>query len=833
MLGTELQQSARIHLEKGRYRDAVVCYKALLKSEQRPEWLAGLASAYAGRARALAATGLMQEAIDVWRSRAQLCGTALWDGPYVSWLIGVGRLGEVIDHLAARCVAPAGNSDVEIAALEAQLAPAVLNAGDAALGKLPAESMLVRHRALALAALAAYADKDAAALESALTGISFRSPYRDLRSVLKVMVLWETDRDAACQAISRIPAKGPFESLVAPVRVVLLNGFARLQNWGRLNLSQQALALDMMGCPPTFAPLLRALAAAQIDLAPMPLFDLVQKNSSDLPDLVTTGLWQWLAPWAKRRGCDNPRIFGKPTAAEKECATALAVEITGEWDHAESHWLRAEPLLECAARRHDRLRAALVLRHVALAQEHLSADQVLDQQGHQMLTKSLELDVQDASAHLRVIRHWRQQGDLKRAREQLALALQHFPDDVALLAEAVETALAAGAFKKAIATAQRLLLLDPMNRKVRTLVGNAHLSHAVKQIANNKPEAAKSEIQEAANWLDGSTDQGRMYLLQAWAEPAASPERLRLARLAVTTWGAGLAAGWRVLREAQAVFIHADPAASTRLLNEAGIDVAQALGPNDLHDLLQALELEGPLIRNGSDPLAPWRKAMAALASSAELDEQTCRRICEAFSRHQEHDLQQTFANAARKRWPDQPIFVYHAVAARFLPRHGIRDERDRDDLESAHERASQVKDIRLALRIEALLDKDAELDPSYALDEPELPQVPDRPSPHFDPSKLSPAALRAMFQEAIDFGGAKAFLKTARHDLGEALYKQVERDCAGDKPALLRRLVELVVELIASNPKPTPSKLAKPLLRPKDKHPTAPESGQGNLFNE
>ncbi len=838
------EQTAQVHLEKGRYRDAVACFKALLKSERRPEWVAGLASAYGGRARALAATGMMQEAIGLWRSRAELCGTPLWQGPYATWLVNAGRLDEVLDHLSRLRGTVGGatlesNPDDEIAQLEAQLAPALLSASETALARLSPESLVVRHRPLALAALTAYADQDAAALETALAGISFRSPYRDLRSLLKAMVLCETDQPAAHQAINRVPVDGPFEALAAPVRVVLLNGLDRLRHWAKLNAAQQAMALDLMGCPPALAPLLRAMATQDVNLVPVALFDLVQKNSRDLPEALATDLWQWLAPWAKRRGCDNPRIFGEPTPSHQECATALAVEITGDWDHAETHWLEAVARLQSDFGTHDWLRAALILRHIALSPSHLSADAVLDQQGQEMLTQSLGLDIDDANAHVRVSSYWRQAGDFKRARSQLDLALKHFPDDVVLMTEAVETDLAAGAFKRAITTAQRLLALDPLNRKVRTLVGNAHLSHAIKQIAGNKLEAAKNEIRQAANWLDAPADQARMQLLQAWAEPAGCDERLRLARLAATTWGGGLAAGWRVMREAPRVFARLGQPLATSLLGEAGIDTAKVLTVDDLLALVQALEQESPLIQKGSDPLAPWRKAIAALASNAVLEAPTTVRICEALNRHQEKALLHTFASAARTRWPDQPIFVYHCVAARFHPQSGIDNDRDYDDLENAHGRARQAKDMRLALRIEGLLENDAALDEFGASDGPDLPDLPNLPGAkhgpgrHFDPSKLSPDELRAMFQEMSSLGGAKAFLKIARQDLGETIYKQVERDCAGDKQVVLRRLIDLVVEEFSQTIKPTPPVPSKPLARPSINHPKTPDSGQGNLFNE
>lgn len=822
---------ARVHLEKGRFRDAIDCYKALLKTGQRPEWLTGLASAYAGRAKALAAKDMRREAIELWRSRAEVCQTPLWEGPYAGWLIAEGRLGEVLGYLskrrAAGSAAPEGTSDEGLATLEAQLAPALMAADDAACKQLPAESLLLQHRPLALSALSAYARQDVVALNEALADIPFRSPYRDLRSLLKAMLLWETDRDAARAAIERVPQDGPFESLAAPLRCVVLSGQERLRAWARLNNSQQLIALDLLGCPRTWAAFLQALADAETDLAPPAVFDLVQRNARVLSDVLATRLWQWLAPWAKRRGCASPVIFGKPSKAHQECATALAVEITGDLEHAEEHWRDSVPLLAASQHLCDRQRAALVLRHMASQPNHLSREGNLDQAGAEYLMRSLEFDASDIDVHIRLVQFWRGQGDLKKARERLEAAQGLFPDSVALLVEAVETALAAGAFKKAVSAARRLLELDPLNRKVRTLLGNAHLSHAGKHIAAGKFEPARKEIEEARHWLGAATDQGRMQLLLAWTEPHGEPERLRLAQLAVSCWGGGLAAGWRLMREAQGLFARVELAQAAGLLSEAGIPASKALTPADVLGLVQVLEHEPPIARRGADPLLPWRKSLLALAAAPLFDAGTQVRICEALSRHRELDLLEKFANAARKRWPDSPLFVYHAVAARFGKNGCIESERDDfADLESAGELARKNKDFRLDMRIEALFEAD---DPVPDFDDSDAPD---------GPPLMDPQLFRAMIEQTIKMDGGKSFLKQIREDFGDAWVRQVEKDCGGDKKAVLRRLVDLVVADLARPFVPSvlldPANGKVPAGRPaKIVKPKPPIAGQGSLFDE
>ncbi len=828
------EQIALAHLEKGRFRDAIACYKALLKTERRADWVAGLADAYSRRAHSLADKGMLQEALGLWRSRAELCGTPLWDGPYADWLLGDGRIADVLNHLATRRAAAttdgaAPTALAELATLEARLAPILLGAHATSLAQLPADSLLLQHRPLALAALAAYASQDAAALETALAGISFRSPYRDLRTLLKALVQSETDPQAAQAALQRLPAGSPFGSLAAPLRTRLLAGTERLQHWARLGSAQQSMALDLIGYAPAATPLLQSMAAMAGNTgvpAPSALFDLVQRHARELPGELATRVWQWLAPWAVRRGCANPRLFGSPSEAAQECATALAVEIKGEQDHADSHWLDAADLLIANGNTHDRLRAALVLRHVALAPTNLSSDGVLHPDAQVMLTKSLALDPDDCSVHVRLVQYWRRAGDLKSAREQLEASLNLFPDDAALLTEAVETAVASGAFKKAAASARRLLAQDPLNRKVRALVGNAHLSHAVKQIASKKTDAAQKEITEAANWLTAPADQGRMHLLHAWTEPAGSAARVRLAQLATTTWGGGLAAGWRLVREAQGVFSPCGLSTSTALLTEAGIATTRVLTPADLLDLLAALEQEPVLLRKGLDPLAVWRKALTSLTTAKTLDAATCERLCEALSRHQEHALAEKTAEAARQRWPDQPIFVYHAVAARAGKKKGcIQSEKDYNDLEIAQERARERRDLRLGTRIELLFDADNPPPDFGDLDFP-APGRRGFPASPLNSGDVTPDMFRLLLEASVRFDDGKNLLNQAHRELGAAVIKQIERECAGDKTAFFSRLIDLITAEFGPGVAALSAGTPVPIVKPKK-----PKPGQETPF--
>ena len=62
-------------LQQGRFKDAIELFKPLVRQDPRPEWKESLADAYCGRARALAAKGMLKEAAIVLENTLTQAGT--------------------------------------------------------------------------------------------------------------------------------------------------------------------------------------------------------------------------------------------------------------------------------------------------------------------------------------------------------------------------------------------------------------------------------------------------------------------------------------------------------------------------------------------------------------------------------------------------------------------------------------------------------------------------------------------------------------------------------------------------------------------------------------
>lgn len=810
--GAALPEQAEAALRAARFKEAIELYKALLKRERRAEWLDCLASAYAGRAGQLAEKGMIKEALALWRTRADMCGAPLCDGPYVGWLV---RSGETEQALRLLGGAAALSPDAR-AGLETQLAAAALVAPEGALAGLAADSALLRHRAATQAALAAYACGDDSAMAGHLQAIPFRSPYRDLRAILKALTLCDTDREQAAALLARVPTDGPFEPLAAVLRACLLPGTEWVGALRGLDEQGCALLLDLKGCPEAQRALVLELAKPRE--APSPeaaLYDVLARCRRAMPEGAAAALCRRLLPHVPQRLSAYASSFEPLAAAERERILALAAELKGRTGEAGGHWLQVASVYK--AEPGGRARAAQVLRHLADDLHHCArdgdpCDDVLD-----WWAQIIELDPADRATHLKLIRTWRGRSDLKATRARLDAALERFPDDVDVLLEAVETALASGAFKKAAGIAKRVLELDPINPRVRSVIGHAHLAHARKQVEGRKPEAARKEIEEAQQWLRAPSDRACAKLLRGIIEERAEHGDALL-REGLAELGGGLAGSFQLLLEAGRT-----KGDAKALLGRAGVKLNATPQASEVVALAHALNAArdaDKAIRAALGPLRPLLERAAGLT----FEESDQILLCESLHRRGERELARRYAESALKRWPRRPVFVYLRAAAMYGGNPWQIPPRELEALDQALDQAEAQGEQRTALRLRDLLTDalgglgppDAELDDE--LDELGMPGGGDP---------------RAMLALILAMGGEDEFLKVARRQLGKPVFEELQRELGGNKKQFARALLDLLTKA-AHGEEPIVS-AARPgaPAAPKSRKPKPPQPGQKDLFDD
>jgi hypothetical protein len=727
----EREREALAALGQGRFRDAIAALKALLKDdaagERAPAHRLALADAYAGRARELSAKGMQKEALAIWENRAAL-GPEIPPAPEHAALKL--RLGDPGPLLALWSRAGDLAPD-ERAQIGARLAAAAL-AGDASwLHGLPDDDPLRRHAESARAALAAYCAGDDAALETALAGIPFRSPYRDLALLLKALGRLRAEPATSRDLLARIGGHSAFAPLRHAAEAALLPDADFLAALRRLSPGQAGLAALLRGWSAEQLALAQGLAAieappdAPADAAGRKdLLRLLQRHG----DLLGA---DWVARALRRLSLAMPGVahsgVGRhaPAPPAQDLIDEALRDVLSAAHRAESEHLPwtaldawndvAEVLLVAAeaepANPDRRLAIALALRrpdqHFDLlgadvpdadpdSEESCAADQ---------LERSLQWDPEHRETHLRLIAWYRRAGRLKDARRVLAAAQAHWPRDMAVLEAALETALAADAFKKAAGIARQMLEIDPINSGARRRLVDAHINHAAKQMAKGRADLASKELHQARQWTRRGagleTLRERLDLLDTLAQLALVGIDAGRKRVHELLAERGPAPVGQLELALAAELLHIDQGKLAKLLD---LPKVQVRDPADLKLILSRLRELAEQRKRYTVSLIDWLEPLLQGAPWKQLDAEALELACETLRRMRLTATRREAAGAALKHWPGMPAFVYHTLESKYAEA-GMPSASDRLKLEQALERAERDGDARTASRLRSLRD--------------------------------------------------------------------------------------------------------------------------------
>lgn len=731
--GASLETRLSSALDAGRYKDAIAACKALLKAQPDGPWRTQLARAYAGRARELVAKGMFTEALAIWEQRATSCATARVTPDYLLWMLLAGRAEQAIALMREH--ADALEATGSLGALREHLAAFALAHDEGIVASLAVDDPVARDHAFARELLHAFCEADEPAFESARKRIPFRSPYRGLRQLLDAWRQWRHDPDGAVAALGRIDAHSPFRDLAdALARVASTTATSRTDPSQLLRLD--ARGLELIGVAERWPPERSRLLTEAQALGPSPdakaLFALVMAHVDAFGEHPARAAALALLPDHPRGRSVFAKRFGEPSRIERLRFEAIRAERDRDplgIDHA---WRAVLDALEPDTRSSlagngrgtggnadgepggsdgassgtgdadDGLRAALIHRRLADLWSHVPERLGGEELVLEDLAAAQELDPEDRSGTVRLIAAARDAGELKQARAALAEALERFPDDAAVLLEAVRTALAGNAFKKAAGLAARLLAIDPINVPVQGMLLDAHLAHARKQIRSGRRDLARRQLDEAGSWARGAAAAGRVDILRALLEMdgRGDADGTALLRRGFAALGGALVGLFHVLLESARLERH-----GASVLKRAGLpDAREFREPGHVLELMRALAPlpaeERRLVARALEPLDKALRAAAKRPFALDDDEL----VCETLLRLEQLPLLTVFAGQAARRWPDRPAFVYLQIFAETQGHVFRMDGRQDRRLMKALERAQQNGDMRTVHRIDQFM---------------------------------------------------------------------------------------------------------------------------------
>lgn len=810
----DLRQQAAAALEAGKYRDAIALFKSFGKAGgERSQWEQGLIDAYRGRALELQAKGMDREALTIWQNREQVRPGQMPDPAYLALLFRLGHTGAAIEgyqRLAEDCAPEVLNS------LRVQLAALCL-AGVDCLESLPPDDPVRRDGAAARTALAAYCDGNDDHLALALRRIPFRSPYRDFATILKALLAIPEDPAAADSFLERVAADSPFSPLASAARLARLPEPAFLDALADSGAQCRAFALTLRGWPEERARLWKEMSDKAVAQNPLRMGGVLRR--------LRTRLGQ---PWVRRKmrsllllaSEDRKRpdvLLAELHPLDISVAMALISEDQdGKWTTIRS-WREV-----CAAIRDplsswpkpgsdDALRIALIQRRLATDLKMLASP--LDSEVEEELEHSLRLDPDYLPGYRLLIKHYRGGGRLKDARRILALAQEHWPDDAEVLNDALEIALEGGAFKKASGLAQQILKRDPINRRARRSLWEAHVAHARKQWGKGLRERAFKELDAALPWADSSESRARTELLQSlYAFEARQVDAAALAQTCERV-AAGVVGRFMLAQEAEAIGM-----TPRDLLKRARLSRMPPLDRDSLLAIARQLREFGEHPTGmGFDAVQPFRSALKK-AAGLPLDRADFETLCETLRLAGEHRLSADYARAALKRWHEDPLFELFLCQAKWDDPYGQPvSHADIERLEDAYERAKAEGDTRTAMRIDGLL---LQLIPAPFANPFARPGAGLDDDDDFDPFLPGPRGV-----EDFDPLDVKDLLDMLRGGpLGETI-RELEKTLDPDE--LSRALEEMGTGSPPPEPRPAPRRQQKPPARPKGRKGAGQEDDQ------
>ena len=271
---TQQTEAAKL-LEIGRYKEAIEAYKRLLKQEQRQTWQTALAQAYLLRAQSLAAKGMFKEATILWENRANLTSDNQLIDQYLHWLIQAGR------HIrAARIYLDTTLNEEQQRQLQVQFGSLMLTGQPELLAVFSPEAALIQQYNIVKNALEAYFQGDDP--DKYIKQISFRSPFRDFRPILKALIIFETDPNTATQLLNKVPSDSPYANFATLLRMATQPNKIPIEYLVKLSTPEQNLLASIKGWDKAQFKLINMLQTAAKRDTDKALFEVVAANRQAL-----------------------------------------------------------------------------------------------------------------------------------------------------------------------------------------------------------------------------------------------------------------------------------------------------------------------------------------------------------------------------------------------------------------------------------------------------------------------------------------------------------------------------------------------------------------------
>lgn len=707
-------------LRLGRFKDAVEAFKQALRQDPQPQWRQALAEAYVGRAQGLAAKGMLKEAVIVIENTRAPDGTLAAPLLFIVCLIRLGQYQKAAEEVSRQLAIQRAVGGAMAQAGRARLADLAAGLSLCGAGKEPqgeGDDQKALREAASAALHAWSAGAPAEVVERHLAALPVRSAFRPLRLILKALISSGGKAAKAASLLAMVPGDGAFAPLAEAAGMVLDDDpQALVAGWNTFSAAARGFIAEVKGLPAEASGLLDRITEAE-RRGPAALFALLIRRPAGLPEAELREACRELLVRVPKQTGAFEKAFGPLSDSEKHRITALAAEADEEWLEAERHWCGLADSLERVGDPETDLAKGVIYRHLAdLARKTgglIGGEGDSDEDPKiYYLERSVEADPTYLPAMLHLVTLYREAYRDKDWYRAVDRALRAFPDDVAVLAQATDAAVARKSYKSAAGLARRLLAIDPINQPVRQRIIALQVAQARKQMRAARPDLASKTLNEAAEWERADMPvavlrlaQGLvgMRLGQGQCQCHGAPAEARL-REGVRLVGDGVA-GW--LRAGlEAALMGADTEA--RDLCGPELDWARQTPPCR-ETVLGVIGVIGqPEIAENKRLAAPWLARIERwLGDGARLDWPAgeFHIIAKALQHSGLFETLQTYADRAVRRVPQDGMARFYAIVARVRGDARRLWMQEEDDLAAFLEQSAARQDFQTVREVTRFLD--------------------------------------------------------------------------------------------------------------------------------
>ncbi len=477
------EEQALAQLNSGHYKEAIALYKNLLLDDDSHTYQQQIAHCYWLRALSFAARGMHKEAMVLWENQSQFI-----DPPYkgfdhyISWLIITHNKKKIeicLNQLSIQQL------DKEFAELSVLLGLLIITSHPEFQTLLPQDSDLIVHLKIVQTALLAFQNQDIDEINNSLKKIPFRSVFRDFRTLLKAALAIPTSPTEAISLLAKIPATSPYSTSANLLLAYNKDGVSLSKELIPFSHKQIKTIAEIKGLNKKQFNLIDYLTRQKDHLTDKMKFNLaIQYQSLCGSEQAQYFCQAMLAtyPAGKR---DFKKNFSSPNEFEKYRYKALACEEDNNNYDAEYYWRECISILS----REDsdnNFKIALILRHIV---KYLAPYEQTE-----CLVESLKYDPEDRESYLKILQFYSQEEDEESYKQWLTKTIDKFPQDIDVLIQATQAAVANRTYKKASQLASKILKIDPVNTFAKQILATSHLAHARSLIKDKKFHLVEKEI---------------------------------------------------------------------------------------------------------------------------------------------------------------------------------------------------------------------------------------------------------------------------------------------------------------------------------------------------